>query len=952
MEVLHRESPLQEAPDRPDPPLHPVATRRNTRPANATILGPSRASKRSLSSSNDLIYERDRFRARLQSLNPKNYYAVDASPSPSTSSTITASTSVATNAVCDVCDDIGYKTTKLNIALDVTDLQLAPSAGFFSILKDVEQVRIHPQMSVKAISYTQLAAVFGRYFNSSLPETKHMFPWLHGLHEENFAQRLYFVDQQQQQRQHGLEPDLGLGEKPQDARFLMCVNSSLNSQTQPILRNSVFPDEVLQPIDISRHETIQLIKSVLLQIFSSEEDELEDVIDTVTEDCFELQHIPLFLNLDPDRGISLRNFHIQVAKLALCSDFVVYCFDEDHGKTCRCASLARILWISQRFDALTSFNESDMNAYNVFIPAPGIVDPKDDALFTVRPDNAIFSSIESNKKTQLTLNNLRNFKSNTLSIWDNDYLFKEKVETTRMSSATQICKNVWAGNIWDYQIMMHYLRQSDNQLDLDVRIQRLESTKDRYCDPSNSIITQENEGDISADNILSILSPPRANWRLFLHCQNDASFPDLSTLALLLFKYTVSGHSSLENPEHHVLDFPPSGSIGMGDCKKENLLCIVNTCKLLYLYLSSSANTEDTLSALIYCSDGYTELSLLVLCYTMYAQKLTLDEAMLKLHLHYGRPFYIFNSDVAILRKLQVILMKFSPVTYTPKWLEVESLTDQEFNDILLGPKFGARPIADRFKLGYIASDSESDSLDESDDDFNVGHFDSYLLADWVKDVEGSIPSRILPYLYLGLLKHASSLTLLLKLGINKIISVGETLDWLNGYKFKENYDITVEELDHGNIEMFNISANKQRPGLKRTCVDTVLKVNNLQDDGIDELASSLPRILKYINDVYEQSDGKAKILVHCRVGVSRLATVVIAEVMRRLHLLLPKAYLFVRVRRLNIIIQPNLRFMYELFKWEEKQKRLQKGDRNLREIDWFVMCREIMRLNIPYLNT
>lgn len=935
-----------------DPPMHPVITRTSTRPANATIVGASRVSKRSLSSSNDLIYERDRFRARLQSLNPKKNYNVEESPSPSTSSNMTESTSATTSALCEVCDDIGYKTTKLNIAPDELGLQLSPSSGFFSRLLDVKCVKIHPQMVAKAISYPQLAAVFGRYFNSTLPETKHMFPWLHGLHEDNFAQRLYFVYQQQQQRKQGLEPEIGLGEKPQDARFLMCINSSSHSESQPILKNSVSGVEVLQRIDISRLETAQLIKSVVLQIFSGEEEEeLASVIDTVTEDCFELQHIPLFLNLDPDRGISLRNFHIQVAKLALCSDFVVYCFDEGHGKTCRCARLARVLWISQRFDTLSTAGGLDMNAYNVFITGlETSVDRTDDALFTVKPDNALFSSIESNKKTQLTLSNLRNFTSNTLSIWDNDYSIKEKVETTRMSSATQICKNVWVGNIWDYQIMMHYLRLNDHELDLDVRIEPLKSTKDRYCDPSNSIITQENDGDISASNILSILSPPRANWRLFLHCHNDASFPELGLLALLLFKYTISGHNSSENPEYHVLDFPPSGSIGIGDCKKDNLLCIVNTCKLLYLYLSSSKNTEDTLSSLIYCSDGYTELSLLVLCYTMYAQNLTLDEAMLRLHLTYGRPFYIFSSDVAILRKLQVILMKFSPAHYTPKWLEVETLSDLEFNDILLGPKFGARPIADRLKLGYIASDSDSDSLDESDDDFKTGHFDSYLQADWVKDVEGSIPSRVLPYLYLGLLKHASSLTLLLKLGINKIISVGETLDWLNGYKFQENYDITVDELDHGNIEMFNISPNEQRPSLKRTSVDTVLKVNNLQDDGIDELSSSLPRILEYINDVYKQSEGQAKILVHCRVGVSRLATVVIAEVMRRLHLLLPKAYLFVRVRRLNIIIQPNLRFMYELFKWEEKQKQLKKGDETLREIDWFVMCREIMRLNIPYL--
>ena len=39
---------------------------------------------------------------------------------------------------------------------------------------------------------------------------------------------------------------------------------------------------------------------------------------------------------------------------------------------------------------------------------------------------------------------------------------------------------------------------------------------------------------------------------------------------------------------------------------------------------------------------------------------------------------------------------------------------------------------------------------------------------------------------------------------------------------------------------------------------------------------------------------------------------------MRALGLSLPRAYCFVRARRLNVIIQPHLRFIYELLKWEE----------------------------------
>ena len=88
--------------------------------------------------------------------------------------------------------------------------------------------------------------------------------------------------------------------------------------------------------------------------------------------------------------------------------------------------------------------------------------------------------------------------------------------------------------------------------------------------------------------------------------------------------------------------------------------------------------------------------------------------------------------------------------------------------------------------------------------------------------------------------------------------------------------------------------------------------------------------------------------LVHCRVGVSRSATICIAEVMRTIKLSFPRAYCFVRARRLNVIIQPHLRFAYELLRWEEQ---LQKGGGTTtkRELEWREIAREIALLNRPY---
>jgi len=133
------------------------------------------------------------------------------------------------------------------------------------------------------------------------------------------------------------------------------------------------------------------------------------------------------------------------------------------------------------------------------------------------------------------------------------------------------------------------------------------------------------------------------------------------------------------------------------------------------------------------------------------------------------------------------------------------------------------------------------------------------------------------------------------------------------------------------------------------------------------------PHLIPHIaNPLLDQGfQAGEKTLVHCRVGVSRSASICIAEVVRRTSLSLPRAYLFVRARRLNVIIQPNLRFMYELMKWEElefsrnleRQSRQQSADNDekggsnskreyKREMEWAWLCKEIADLNKTYTAT
>lgn len=70
---------------------------------------------------------------------------------------------------------------------------------------------------------------------------------------------------------------------------------------------------------------------------------------------------------------------------------------------------------------------------------------------------------------------------------------------------------------------------------------------------------------------------------------------------------------------------------------------------------------------------------------------------------------------------------------------------------------------------------------------------------------------------------------------------------------------------------------------------------------------------------------------------------------MRSLGLSLPRAYCFVRARRLNVIIQPHLRFIYELLKWEETLQTTTGGTGLHRELEWGEIAREIALMNRPY---
>jgi dual specificity MAP kinase phosphatase len=218
---------------------------------------------------------------------------------------------------------------------------------------------------------------------------------------------------------------------------------------------------------------------------------------------------------------------------------------------------------------------------------------------------------------------------------------------------------------------------------------------------------------------------------------------------------------------------------------------------------------------------------------------------------------------------------------------------------------------------------------------------------------DGSLPSRVLPYLYLGNIAHAQTPALLRALGIRRIVTVGERIDWAQWTRMLPSDAVDPTITTAGALEAEAEGVGDGKPSVREEMHDgfefLMIGPGVLADNGVDGLMPEFDRCLAFIDR--SRRDG-AGTLVHCRVGVSRSATICIAHVMQAMGYSFPRAYCFVRARRLNVIIQPHLRFVYELLKWEEELgRRRGEGPRPRREMEWAWVAREIAAMNRPYSN-
>ncbi|KAG0359745.1 tyrosine/serine/threonine protein phosphatase pps1 [Podila minutissima] len=385
---------------------------------------------------------------------------------------------------------------------------------------------------------------------------------------------------------------------------------------------------------------------------------------------------------------------------------------------------------------------------------------------------------------------------------------------------------------------------------------------------------------------------------------------------------------------------------------------LINMAFFIHNVTKPTTPNQKQHQVLIHCIDGYTETALLGLVLIMIHYRLPLAEAFVKLQMDLGRSFFVYSNDAILMLEVEnqvwqrildsqekdvssgcgvgpVPLSPTSPSAGSPPnssslSSSVSSSTSSFFSALLnmsSGPQQQHPQITPPWQSSSMEGVDPVRVRDPSkcDEDmpmslampFSTPEHEKQFEWFYHPEFEGSFPSRILPFLYLGNLAHASNPGLLKSLGIRYVLSVGEE----------------AHGLHEANAMMIDSDTSSSKFMVKL--------VDDMFDNGVDSLWKHLENCVDFVDEARRSN---TRVLIHCRVGVSRSATIVIAYLMAHYNMSLADAYLMVRARRLSVIIQPNLLFMYELLQWEQRLRG------RINPLGWPGIAREVHSLNMYYI--
>lgn len=561
------------------------------------------------------------------------------------------------------------------------------------------------------VSLDQMGELLKKHASQKLPDCEDVFPWLHGYSGENEAP-------------HCLQWVAVIRSQPMSTGLI--ENSGL-------LRSSLDPHEFLMSLESHKHHFDAILQNIT-GVLNLKPIEATYLISA----CKRYKVLP-FLKSDAKAqslfgaGASsrrvgrssshhhssqtwkqpglYRRFDLQVAKfIQMSENCVIYCLDDSkHWNSCPCQQLALLVHVArQNIDPQKRFFTRILESTNV-----------DPSWWGTPP--MTLDSLRKEGTSQLA----SDFDIASFDNWDRDLFYRERLEISKMSSASRVSEEleVWSGNSTDFEIYKLTKGTSTATLATDKLPLVPQTIVNLYG------LSSESPEQTGVDTQLFNIPYPLKPWRLFVHCSENSQLPGLSQITAL-----IEGIQNTFVIPYTIVSFPNSGSIGLGNLNLESIKIILNTCFLIY-----SVGRHTNFGSLIYCSDGYTESSFLLVAFLIFAWDIPLAQVLLRLHTEAKRPYFLFPIDLQVLGHLQVLLREQSP---RRKEITTSSL---DVDPQLFSKMF-----------------------------FNKVEDDLSLLQ-----LKGPLPSKILPYLYLGSLEHAQNPNLLRELGITNIVSVGETMPWL-----------------------------------------------------------------------------------------------------------------------------------------------------------------------------
>lgn len=408
----------------------------------------------------------------------------------------------------------------------------------------------------------------------------------------------------------------------------------------------------------------------------------------------------------------------------------------------------------------------------------------------------------------------------------------------------------------------------------------------------------------------------KLNFKLIIECHDLVTKPPLYETLLMV---AHDWHRQMRNT-HYYLEFP------LGSYSYAQAPSFVNAIRIMHELLHSGAPIY------LFSFDGFTGVLLFMVAMAKVMWRTLIENAITELVTRRRVRLYLFKTDYAFLKGIEKYLDQISksklftlkerlpdisrnfevaPSTLPRELPQVQTMNHPvRERGLAKGVQSAQPPTPSQTSL---AKPSEAFSMTTPNDWFQAG-------------ADINFPATILDNeLYLGSWLHASSYTVVGALNIERIISLGDCPRWclssIDSGQYTELWryeDIRILEVDCTRLP--------NSPPL----VKSVIFLYNFNDDGRDLLLPFLfrcPSAVKaklgldkggFGSEVRPRPRPCPRTLVHCRIGVLRLALLVIALLMVKFNLLLAVAYLYVRVQRFNIIIQPNLKLMYSLWLWDK----------------------------------